>query len=115
MYFSAEEEALSSSDPNFNTLKQPVFDGESVTWTQDQTSPKLVMNKSIASQVDTTVIERPDSLSSTNSTLSYMSADTDPDETMSGGVPEEFSMVDLHSQVSVLYDPFNFCQNKNHV
>ncbi|XP_053399583.1 bridge-like lipid transfer protein family member 1 isoform X2 [Mercenaria mercenaria] len=103
MYFSAEEDALSSSDPNFS-LKQPSFtdigiEGESVTWTLDETSPKLVMNKSVMSQVDTTVIERQDSTSSTNSTLSYMSADTDPDETMSGGVPEEFSMVDLHSQV----------------
>lgn len=106
MYFSAEEEALSSSDPNFNTLKQPsfpdTFDGDSVTWTQDEMSPKLVMNKSIASQVDTTVIERQDSLSSSNSTLSYMSADTDPDDTMSAGIPEEFSMVDLHSQVGLL-------------
>lgn len=103
MYFSAEEDAHSSSDPNFSSLKQHSFpdmlEGESVTWSQEETSPTLVMHKSDTSKIDTTVIERKDSLSSTNSTLSYMSADTDPDETMSGGIPEEYSMVDLHSQV----------------
>lgn len=102
MYFSAEEDALSSSDPNFSSLKQPSFpdmvssEGESVTWVPEENSPRL--NTSDVTQIDETVIERKDSYTSTNSTLSYMSADTDPDENMSGGIPSEFSMVDLHSQ-----------------
>ena len=48
-------------------------------------------------------LERQESSSSlTNSTLSYMSADTDPDDTLSQGMlEEELSMVDLHGQVSI--------------
>lgn len=118
-YFSAEEDSLSSSDPAFPTLQHPSspeinsLESDTGTLGKEKKSPPLYMNKSDTSQADETVIERKlsqadatltdrkSSLSS-DSTLSYLSADTDPDETMSGGMPEEFSMVDLHSQVSKL-------------
>lgn len=104
MYFSAEEDALSSSDPAVATMKQsPVLDeqspdGESQAWSKGDQSPSLYMNNSDMSQKDATVIERKES-SSSHSTLSYLSIDSDPDDTLSGVMPEEFSMVDLHSQV----------------
>ncbi|XP_052791422.1 bridge-like lipid transfer protein family member 1 isoform X3 [Mya arenaria] len=109
MYFSAEEDALSSSDPAFPTLKHTSFtdmlssETDSVTWGKDDMSTSLVMDKSDLSTKDTTVIEKPtfSSSASSASTLSYMSADTDQDETMSNaGLPmEDLSMVDLRSQV----------------
>ena len=109
MYFSAEEEAAqSSSSPVFPTLKQRSYvdmmgstEGDSVAWADTSAT---TINTSDLSGKDVTVLERPlPSTSSSNSTLSYMSADTDPDETLSdAGLPaEDLSMVDLRNQVNI--------------
>jgi hypothetical protein len=136
MYFSAEEDALSSSDSNVPTFKHLSLpdkvssEGEGLDKSQDETllrqmdrgqdktlmrhnininssfdkdttlteSPKSHMERSDVSQINVTVMERNET-SSSASDMSYMSVDTDLDETMSGGIPEHLSMVDLHGQV----------------
>ena len=128
MYYSAEEDAYSSSDqagiPDKNIINQEIHSSgsDSVNWGTIKPDPsmKLDLDSSPFSTKEKTVIERKDSSSSfTNSTLSYMSADTDPDDTLSQGLlEEELSMVDLHGQVSYLlcnlfsrlYESF-FCSN----
>ncbi|KAH3829887.1 hypothetical protein DPMN_103118, partial [Dreissena polymorpha] len=108
MYFSAEEDAGSSSDPVFPTLTPQSFhdihssESESLVWGKDEQTPTIIMNTSGGTSVaETTVLERNQFSSSSNSTLSFMSADTDPDETLSDGglQAEDLSMVDLRNQV----------------
>ena len=105
MYFSAEEDASSSSESGFPVTPQSPFpdvhsgSSDSPNLSKGDKSPSLYMNNSDVSQVDATVVEMRSDSTSSDSTLSYLSIDTDVDDTLSGGIPEEFSMVDLHSQV----------------
>ena len=114
MYYSAEEDAYSSSDIAVPPEKMAATSQEihssgsdSVHWGTLKPDPnmKLDLDPGSFSTKEETVLERKDSSSSlTNSTLSYMSADTDPDETLSQGLlEEELSMVDLHGQVSITF------------
>ena len=118
MYFSAEEDAGSSSDPVFPTLTPQSFhdihssESESLVWGKDEQTPTIIMNTSGGTSVaETTVLERNQFSSSSNSTLSFMSADTDPDETLSDGglQAEDLSMVDLRNQVSTDLIALAYC------
>ena len=110
MYFSAEEDASSSSESGFPVTPQSPFpdvhsgSSDSPNLSKGDKSPSLYMNNSDVSQVDATVVEMRSDSTSSDSTLSYLSIDTDVDDTLSGGIPEEFSMVDLHSQVQSLLE-----------
>ena len=118
MYYSAEEDAedvdaYSSSDiavlpEKMAATSQEIHSSgsDSVNWGTLKRDPglKLDLDPGPFSSKEKSAVERQDSTSSlTNSTLSYMSADTDPDETLSQGMlEEELSMVDLHGQVSTI-------------
>ena len=97
MYFSAEEDNVQNKP--LSSIDKVSSESDSVTWGAEGTQPRPTFDVSGLSLQDETVLERKDNSTSSTSTLSYMSADTDPDETLSGGIPDDFSMVDLHSQV----------------
>ena len=107
MYFSAEEDTYSSSDaaiPDKTKLVQDITSSGSDSTNIATIKPEPIMKLDLDSPFSTkdrTVLERQDSSSSlTNSTLSYMSADTDQEDTLSQGLlEEELSLIDLHGQV----------------
>lgn len=93
MYFSAEEDAI-SADATFLSLKRPSSHGI-MPATVECVSSKSEINYESELSYENAAVQDTERFSvSSQSSMSFMSADTDPQE-----IADDFSMVNLHSQV----------------
>ncbi|XP_071088521.1 bridge-like lipid transfer protein family member 1 [Haliotis cracherodii] len=111
-YYSAEEDVLSLSEADsqqqYHSLlseitdspNSPCFDIPGFSFGHDKTIDATVLEQK-GYHPNMNDLDYASSASSSTSTLSYTSAPTDHEsETMSGEAPEEFSLIDLHSQMN---------------
>ncbi|KAL5011394.1 hypothetical protein ScPMuIL_009945, partial [Solemya velum] len=102
-FYSADEEMLSTSYDSHGFLSAQDKAGHSdLDQIMFGATPGRNPDETVIA-MERTVLKRQVSSSSSTSTLSYMSADSEPssdDGTLSGDMPEDFSLVDLHGQMN---------------